>query len=79
MLRNVAISSAKYPFSSKHTTTSKNTQHKPQTKLPGFSPVGGLGDPHEFYVPPRNSCVSPPQNLKIVPPPLIFVDHDKIF
>ena len=34
----------------------------------GFSLVGGLGGPHELYVPPHNSCVPP-----------IFVDHDKNF
>ena len=45
--------------------------------LPGFSLVGDWGTPHELYVPPRNTGV-PPQNLKIVPPP-IFVDHDNNF
>ena len=43
----------------------------------GFSLVGeGLGDPHELYVPPHNSCV-PLIKSKNYPSP-IFVDHDKI-
>ena len=43
------------------------TEHPPT----GFSLVGDWGIPHELYVLPHNSCVPLP--------PLIFVDHDKIF
>ena len=43
-----------------------------------FFPSGGTGEPHELYV-PLITAVSPPENLKIVPPLPIFADHDKIF
>ena len=48
------------------------------TQIPRVFPSGGdWGISHELYVTPHNSCV-PPQNLKIIPPP-IFVDDDKNF